>query len=223
MPNVRSSARICEGGVRSQGVVGGVAGEPLGLFHPGLAHELVGRQSAECLQAARVVVGVQEQLQVHAELVVRVVVVPVDRRVLDRAVQAPSCARVAASRPGRWSTGGTAVSRGARCRVVRTRTRRRGRASRPARDRAAGPRRPQRAACCRRTGSRGRSARCGLRTAAPARARARSRRQRGAWRARAVGRRRTWTCGRWPRRGRGAPPPCGLPRCPRGCSRSGTP
>jgi hypothetical protein len=98
--------RTCAVSCSVPGCRGEGAADPLGLLRPSLAPELVGRQPAECLQAPRVVVGVKEQLQVRAELVVCVVVVPVDRRVLDRGVHAPSCAQ-----PGRWSTGGRAESR----------------------------------------------------------------------------------------------------------------
>jgi hypothetical protein len=71
--------------VRSRGEVCRVDPEASRLLCPGFANELVGREAAERLEAAGVVVGIQEQLEVRPELVMAVVVVAPDR-ILERAV-----------------------------------------------------------------------------------------------------------------------------------------
>ena len=67
--------------VRSRGEVYRVGPEPVWLLCPGFADELVGREAAQGLKAASVVVGVHEQLEVRPQLAVVVVVVAPDRGV----------------------------------------------------------------------------------------------------------------------------------------------
>src|SRR5918995_1604356 len=71
--------------VRSRGEVCRVDPEASRLLCPGFANELVGREAAERLEAAGVVVSIQEQLEVRPELVMAVVVVA-PGRILERAV-----------------------------------------------------------------------------------------------------------------------------------------
>ena len=58
----------------------------LGLFLPNLADSFVGREAAQGLEPAAVVVGIDEQLQVVPQLIMAGVMVALDRGVLDGAV-----------------------------------------------------------------------------------------------------------------------------------------
>ena len=60
----------------------------MGLVAPGFADELVGRETAQRLEPARIVVGGDEVLEVRLELPVRVVVVALDGYLLDGPVHA---------------------------------------------------------------------------------------------------------------------------------------
>ncbi len=60
--------------------------EAAGLGGPCFADSLVGREATQDLETAAKVVGADEVGQVSAELLMAVVVVALDRRVLDRAV-----------------------------------------------------------------------------------------------------------------------------------------
>ena len=72
--------------VRSRGVVERVHVKAFGVAQPPLADELVGREAAEGLQSARMVVRVDEELEVAPELVVTAVGVAPHGRLLDRPV-----------------------------------------------------------------------------------------------------------------------------------------
>jgi len=69
-------------------VVEGVESESFGLFCPELTDSLVRRQAPKALEALRKVVRIEECRRVRSEAVVRVVVEPPHRGVLDRPVHA---------------------------------------------------------------------------------------------------------------------------------------
>jgi len=69
-------------------VVWWVDREPIWLFGPALTDGFVGGESAKCLEASAVVVGLHEQLEVRPERVVGGVVIPADGGLLERAVHA---------------------------------------------------------------------------------------------------------------------------------------
>ncbi len=59
------------------------------LFRPGLMDQLGGREAAQGLEPPGVVVSIHEELEVFPEPLVRVVVVPLDGRVLGGAIHSP--------------------------------------------------------------------------------------------------------------------------------------
>ncbi len=60
--------------------------EAIKLFRPGAQDELAEYQAPQGLEPTSVIVGIHEQVQMRSKLVVDVVVVALDRRILDRAV-----------------------------------------------------------------------------------------------------------------------------------------
>jgi hypothetical protein len=72
--------------VQFPGVVRRVEPEPFRLLGPDAADELVGGEPAQRLEAAGVIVGIQEELQMGAQLVVAGVVIAAHGRVLEGAV-----------------------------------------------------------------------------------------------------------------------------------------
>ena len=62
--------------------------EPFWLRGPAFADELIWREAFEGLEPSSEVVGVEEVREVTAQLIVVFIVIPSNRRVLDRAVHA---------------------------------------------------------------------------------------------------------------------------------------
>ena len=75
-------------GVRSRHLVDRIQDEFIWLGCPGFTDVFVRCEAAERLEAARVVVGIEEIVEMRAELVMAIVVIPFDGSVFNRAVHA---------------------------------------------------------------------------------------------------------------------------------------